>query len=100
MKSIIVDVEAEAEFTAAQRWYETERPGLGVTFREAVVAALNRVQNEPDAGSFHAPSGTRYFVTDRFPYTIHYVEMDDVIWVAAIAHERRRPSYWQHRRPN
>ena len=100
MKPLIIDLEAEAEFTDAQRWYETERTGLGVEFREAVVTVLQRVQRDANAGSYHPLSGTRYFRTDRFPYAVHYLELDDVIWVAAVANERRRPGYWRHRRPN
>lgn len=67
MKRLIIDLEAEAEFAAAERWYEEERSGLGIVFREAVVAVLERVQREPEVGSFHVVSGTRYFTTDRFP---------------------------------
>jgi hypothetical protein len=35
----------------------------------------------------------------RFPYTIHYAVLHDAIWIAAVAHQRRRPGYWAVRRP-
>jgi toxin ParE1/3/4 len=36
---------------------------------------------------------------NRFPYLVFYDESDEDIWVAAIAHERRRPDYWRNRKP-
>lgn len=35
----------------------------------------------------------------RFPYTVVYLVVGDAICVVAIAHERRRPGYWQRDRP-
>ena len=34
-----------------------------------------------------------------FPYTIYYVALDDSLWIAAMAHQRRRPGYWSRRHP-
>jgi toxin ParE1/3/4 len=34
----------------------------------------------------------------RFPYTIHYAEIDDMIWIAAVAHQKRWPGYWSKRK--
>jgi len=36
-------------------------------------------------------------LVDRFPYAVIYFEADDVIYVIAIAHTKRRPLYWQAR---
>jgi toxin ParE1/3/4 len=33
-----------------------------------------------------------------FPYQIFYTELEDAIWIAAVAHGRRRPDYWRRRR--
>jgi toxin ParE1/3/4 len=35
----------------------------------------------------------------RFPYTIFYLELAEQIWIAAVAHQRRRPGYWRNRMP-
>jgi hypothetical protein len=32
-------------------------------------------------------------------YTIYYVELDQTIWIAAVAHQKRRPGYWSDRSP-
>jgi len=36
----------------------------------------------------------------RFPYTIFYIDLDEQIWVGAVAHQSRRPGYWARRRPD
>ncbi|WP_339378699.1 hypothetical protein [Calothrix sp. NIES-2100] len=33
----------------------------------------------------------------RFPYLIFYTELEEVIWVIAIAHSKRKPNYWKQR---
>jgi hypothetical protein len=33
----------------------------------------------------------------RFPYGVIYRVREEVIWVVAIAHMRRRPGYWLDR---
>jgi hypothetical protein len=35
----------------------------------------------------------------RFSYTIFYLELAEQIWIAAVAHQRRRPGYWRNRMP-
>jgi toxin ParE1/3/4 len=41
--------------------------------------------------------GVRYFILQRFPYTIHYEVAASHVTVLAVAHQRRRPGYWQKR---
>jgi hypothetical protein len=43
-------------------------------------------------------ASTRKVRLRRFPYLIYYVELDDSLWIAAVAHQKRRPGYWSHRR--
>jgi hypothetical protein len=31
----------------------------------------------------------------RFPFGVIYVVMEDIFWVVAVAHARRRPGYWR-----
>jgi hypothetical protein len=37
-------------------------------------------------------------VVARFPYSIVYKQDPDKIVIVAIAHQRRRPGYWQRRK--
>jgi hypothetical protein len=54
--------------------------------------------------NFHpaaAESGaTRICPLHRFPYSLFYEDLPDRVWVAAVGHHRRRPSYWARRRPH
>lgn len=61
---------------------------------------LRRVRENPMAYATDDESGVRYGALHRFPYTVVYVELDDRIWVVAVAHQHRRPGYWARRRPD
>jgi hypothetical protein len=43
----------------------------------------------------------RRFLVRRFPFGVLYQVADDEVFIVAVAHLRRRPSYWRGRRlPN
>jgi toxin ParE1/3/4 len=98
---IIVLDEAEDELIAAQRWYETQRAGLGQEFRKAIDEAMDRLAEAPLTASpiFHPSTTieTRRMLVKRFPYSIIFVEYNEDLWVIAFAHNRRRPGYWRER---
>jgi toxin ParE1/3/4 len=96
---VIFHAEAKAELRAATRYYEEQRKGLGREFRTAVEAAIERIQRTPQAFPPYGDEGARKCLVGRFPYTIFYVELEDSIWIAAVAHQRRRPGYWAGRSP-
>lgn len=99
MKPVIFDSEARDEFREAAVYYEGQRAGLGDDFVAAVEQAVQRIGRMPQAFPVHDPSGVRKCVLGRFPFTIFFLELDDRIWIAAVAHQRRRPGYWAHRQP-
>lgn len=99
MKPATLHTDAEAELWEAADYYERQRAGLGGEFRRELEAALQRVRENPKAYAAEDDPGVRYCPLRRFPYTLVYVELDDRIWVAAVAHQRRRPRYWTRRRP-
>jgi hypothetical protein len=43
--------------------------------------------------------GVRAKVLDRFPYTLMYTVNDDELFIVAVAHQSRRPTYWADRLP-
>jgi toxin ParE1/3/4 len=89
---------AEKELSKATSYYERQREGLGSEFRREFEAALAQVCHNPNAYAVQDESGVRYCPLHRFPYTLVYVEVDDEIWIAAVAHQHRRPRYWARRR--
>ena len=89
---------ASDEFTAAVRWYESQRLGLGAALFDAVSATIARIEQQPEIGGpAHPDSRTRRTLVERFPYQVVYRLAQDEIVVVAIAHLKRRPGYWKHR---
>lgn len=99
MKPVLFHKEAEAEVKDALAWYDEQRAGLGDELLDALQRAVAKLQALPGRHPLHEDGVTRKCVLRRFPYKIFYVEMDDHIWVAAVAHHKRAPDYWAHRIP-
>lgn len=45
----------------------------------------------------HGVGGSRWLPLRRFPYTLHYRVVGDVIDILALAHQKRHPGYWRQR---
>ncbi len=88
--------EAEREFTESVRYYETKELGLGLGFRDQVVAAVDRIAQNPELPRLR-PRGYRRVNLRIFPHYIAYVTRADTIWIVAIAHGYRRPEFWMQR---
>jgi plasmid stabilization system protein ParE len=92
--------EAGAEIAEAVRWYEQHCVGLGAELLASLDEAVARLAATPQVGS-RIPgvvdqSIRRVFVA-RFPYHVVYIELPDRLQVLAVAHDRRRPTYWSDR---
>ena len=96
MNRIIVHSEAELELCEAVEYYETKCVGLGLDLEQEVGRALANIQEAPKKWSTRR-YGTRCRLLARFPYAIYYLELQDIIWVVAVAHTSRRPYYWRKR---
>lgn len=84
------------------RWYDQQRPGLGVDFLRSIGRAVARIEAAPQTGSpvpGVADADIRRLLVRRFPYHVVYVELPDRVQVLAIAHHRRRPRFWIGRVP-
>lgn len=91
--------DATAELEAAAEWYESEEEGLGEELLEEVARALAVIAESPMIWPSVRRKGTlRRFVLSRFPFAIIYAVVADRVRVFAIAHQKRRPGYWRHRR--
>lgn len=99
MKPVLFDSEAEQEFKDGIAWYERQRVGLGAEFQEQVELAVQQIAGMPQRLPLLGNEGLRKCRVTRFPYSIFYLELDDHIWIAAVAHQRRDPNYWSSRQP-
>jgi hypothetical protein len=98
VKPFTIHADAEAELRAATDEYEQRRAGLGADFLAEFEAALERVRVSPLLYAADE-SGARHCPLHRFPYALVYLDLEDRVWIAAAAHQRRRPGYWSRRQP-
>jgi toxin ParE1/3/4 len=87
---------AQAEFHAAEDYYEERVEGLGSDFADEVRSALKVIQSGPHRWPIRTQNTRSYFI-HRFPFAVIYLDLPDTIWVVAIAHLHRRPGYWKRR---
>ena len=99
MKPTRFHPDAEAELIAAVAHYEDQRPGLGVDLRDEVEAAVGMLRARPEMFAVRPLDGLRKCPVRQFPYSIYYLELASVIWIAAVAHQSRKPGYWSGRSP-
>jgi plasmid stabilization system protein ParE len=95
---MIVDFleEAEHEIFEAAQWYESKEVGLGVRFRDEIFRVLERIVEDPLLWR-ERTGGYRRVNCPVFPYHIPYIIRGNKIIIAAIAHDHRKPGYWQSR---
>jgi plasmid stabilization system protein ParE len=89
--------EVVEDLTEAATWYDDHRPGLGLTFLEAVEAALSRIEETPQ---LYAPiyRGLRRALLPRpFPYQVFFRIQGELLEVYAVLHMARNPEEWMRR---
>ncbi|MCH7842413.1 MAG: type II toxin-antitoxin system RelE/ParE family toxin [Chloroflexi bacterium] len=86
--------EAEAEHLETVAYYETQRAGLGASYLTEFESILDLVCESPTRYPIQLDPDIRRVILRRFPFTVLFRESGDTIQVLAVAHHRRRPSYW------
>ena len=95
-RQVIVREEAKKDLAEGYAWYEKRQPGLGRELVFSVEAAIIEIGRRPLTFQI-IYKNVRRAVIKRFPYTILFIESNDVISVIAIFHARRNPRIWQRR---
>ncbi len=93
---LVVSPVAEADIEKAFEWYEERGEGLG---RDFVLKARNSIK-EISTRPFSYPISvgkTRRILLERFPYSVFYTVVNDVVNVTACIHQRRSPRVWKSR---
>ncbi|MES0491321.1 MAG: type II toxin-antitoxin system RelE/ParE family toxin [Leptospirales bacterium] len=96
MLSIKFHPGAHEEFREATLWYNLQKEGLGLELFEEVSKTLKLISEKPAIWPKYLDHFHR-IILKRFPYNIVYRVQDDYIEVIAIAHQKRKPSYWKNR---
>ncbi|MFO0754862.1 MAG: type II toxin-antitoxin system RelE/ParE family toxin [Byssovorax sp.] len=101
---------ARRERLQAKRRYTARDPRLAARFDLALRHTIGRIREAPSQFPEHAllavptPTGSLFFAIRRallprpFPHLIFFYLREGAAIVLAIAHPRRRPSYWSTRR--
>jgi plasmid stabilization system protein ParE len=96
-RSLRFDAAAERELNEAVDFYDLESPGLGDVFLAEFERALTQVEAFPEAAE-PLRDRVRRHLLHTFPYALLYSLRADEVRILAVAHQRRRPFYWEDRR--
>lgn len=96
MKPIGFLPEAEQEMLEAARYYESQASGLGVKYLSEIEHAVVSIAESPMTWP-KIEGELRRRLVRRFPFGILYrIESEEIV-IVAVAHLRRKPSYWKGR---
>ena len=96
MRTVRFLEEARDEFLEQTSYYAEREKGLGDRFQRSVEVAVALAAAHPKLGSPWKLRTRRVFPRD-FPFSIVYrIEPSEIV-VFAIAHFKRRPTYWRRR---
>jgi toxin ParE1/3/4 len=84
---------ARAEALEIFRWYEEQRPGLGVAFQDRLDDALRRLRDAPLAYPV-VHRDLRRMLLERFPYAVFYRIVPRKIAIVGVVHGSRHPRAW------
>ncbi len=93
---VLFDPDALVEAREAAAFYEDNQPGLGKAFLDEVEAATEEIVLHPLLWRRIKGRFRRYLIP-RFPYALIYAVQEDIIYVAAVMHLKRRPGCWVSR---
>jgi toxin ParE1/3/4 len=93
---IVLDPAAVAEVREAAVFYEDCREGLGQEFLASIEVAFEAIARRPALWR-RLKGRFRRCLVHRFPYGVVYAIEDDVVYVAALMHLKRKPGYWESR---
>jgi plasmid stabilization system protein ParE len=95
-RRFIVRPRAERDIQSAHDWYESQEPGLGERFLEAVQKRLEAIRDFPESCPI-IYRDVRRAVVSRFPYLVFYVVQPTRVTVLAVLHHSRSPATWPRR---
>jgi hypothetical protein len=84
------------EIRQSALFYNNESYGLGLDFARKVKNTIKSIIQFPEAWTRFGDN-FRQCQLERFPFSVvYYVEPNRIV-VVAVAHQKRRPGYWENR---
>lgn len=90
--------EAVADAEGAAQWYAERSATAATRFSTELDQAEAAILERPEAWPANSDGDRRYLLR-RFPFSVVYRVEPTRVVIVAVAHARRRPQYWKHRRP-
>ena len=87
---------ASQDLRSATEQYRKPNQDIAADFVKAVDAAIATIVAAPQR--WPVKNGWRRYYLKRFPFTVAYREVGELIEIGAVAHQKRRPDYWTRRR--
>lgn len=97
MKRVQLRRVAKRDIREAVAWYRERDPELATRFLDEVYRTLALVEQFPGIGGrvFGInDASTRQLPVDNFPYHVVFKRLPTGTSVLAIAHDRKKPGYW------
>ena len=88
--------EVELEVIEYAARYEADVPGLGERFGDEVERVVELLLENPNLGG-PLDGEICHFVLRRFPHSVIYAVIHDLLYILAVAHGSREPDYWRAR---
>jgi len=90
--------EASQEVREAYLWYAERDQKTARLFAGEINIAIEKIRRSPKRWPRYDGSVRRY-VLHSFPFQIvYYLDGANTVIVLAVAHTRKRPGYWTHRK--
>jgi len=87
---------ARREANQAALWHAARSIRLAQDFLKELKSAYARALKSRHLYPLYL-HGTRRVLLERFPYFIVYLDLQDAVYIVAVAHAKRRPGYWSKR---
>lgn len=94
--TFLISQAAYEDIKAASEWYEKHRIGLSLDFELCVEGGYEDIRNSPTAYQIKFKNVRVKYIT-RFPYGIHFILENEVIYVIAVLHTSKNPRNWTKR---
>jgi toxin ParE1/3/4 len=89
--------DAAVEHERQVAYYEERQRGLGRRYHSAFRAAVATACAAPTRFKIVAVDEIRAVRLRGFPFNLVYRQVGEIVQILAIAHHRRRPTYWADR---
>lgn len=96
MKQLTFHPAVANEIKGSYNWYEEKLQGLGDKFLSELEDGFTAIQNFPDTWATFQYTFKRY-ILNKFPFSIIYKASNEEIFIIAVMHNSRKPTYWLDR---